>query len=405
MTTIEIRETQEHEIRHASNVMRLALLHGPATDAEWEKWGVGWREETRSFTAWDGDRCVGNASSFVFDTYVPGGAWLPTSGVTRVGVIPTHTRRGLLSGMMRGLLTADRADGRVIAALRASEAVIYGRYGFGLAGEACDVTVHTGRMRPIRGAGIGGSFRMVTAAEVLDVVPPIYERAMHRPGAITRSTLMWKRYLDDVLTGDKPHHVVVHTGEDGVDDGYVHYSVEWEPEDTKGERLGVGTLSDLFGATPEVELALWDFLAGVSLIKRFTAFDRPVDDLVRHALTDVRAYQVTDRWDEQWIRLLDVEACLRARTYEGASEVTIAVTDPWFADNEGTFRITPSGAARTTDAPELVAPIDAVSAAYFGSVPWRDLLAAGRVQGTHDAASRADDLFRCFPTAFSGSFF
>ena len=61
----------------------------------------------------------------------PGG--LKTGGLTVVGVLPTHRRNGILTKMMRKHLENVCADGQAISALWASEAPIYGRYGYGLA--------------------------------------------------------------------------------------------------------------------------------------------------------------------------------------------------------------------------------------------------------------------------------
>ena len=63
---------------------------------------------------------------------VPGGP-VPCAGVTVVGVLPTHRRRGILSALMRSQLANVRGRGEPLAALWASEETIYGRYGYGLA--------------------------------------------------------------------------------------------------------------------------------------------------------------------------------------------------------------------------------------------------------------------------------
>ena len=54
-------------------------------------------------------------------------------GVTWVGVLPTHRRRGVLREMMRFQLDDFRRRGEPLAALWASESVIYGRFGYGIA--------------------------------------------------------------------------------------------------------------------------------------------------------------------------------------------------------------------------------------------------------------------------------
>lgn len=398
-----VRPAAPDELRQVADAMRVALLSPRVDDEEWEKWKLGWVEGHLAIGAWDGDQCVGHAGAFHLDTLVPGGTWLPTAGVTRVGVLPTHARRGLLTRMMRRLLDDERADGKVLASLRASEAVIYSRYGFGVAGEATSVVVLPERARPVRGAG-PGTFRILRPEQFHDVIPALYARLPHRAGAVSRSAFIWSRILKDATSGPKGTFVVVHTSPDGHDDGYALYTVEWSDEPLR-ERLGRSELHDLFGASPAVELALWDYLVSISLLRSISAEGRPVDDLVRLAVADMRAYDVRQRWDEQWIRLLDVEAALGARTYGAGEPVIIAVSDPWYDANNGTFAVSADGVARTDAAAELHAPIDALGATYMGAVPWADLLAVGRVTGSPDAAARADALFAHRPGTYSGTFF
>lgn len=402
-SSIDVRITAEHELRAAADTTRIALLFPPVDDAEWEKWKPGWEREHLSVSAWDGERCVGHAGSFEFETLVPGGAWLPTSGVTRVGVLPTHIRRGVLTRMIRRLLDDHRDAGKVIASLRASEAPIYGRFGFGLAGEAVAVAVDPARVRPVRGAA-PGSMRLLAKDELLKVTPGVYRRCAHRPGAIARSDFFWSRVLKSTIEGGSASFVAVHTSPDGVDDGYVLYSIAWE-EQSLADNGGVCTLVDLFGASPEVELALWDYMVHLSLIRSIEVENRPIDDQVRNAVPDRRGYQVRRRWDEQWVRLLRVEEALTARSFADGPSVTIAVDDPWYADNCGTFHLGAAGARRVDEPAELHAPIAALSAAYLGSVSWRDLLLVGGVTGSADAAARADALFTTHPTTWSGTFF
>jgi predicted acetyltransferase len=403
MTDLVVRPAEPHELRDVANAMRVGLLSPHVSDDEWEKWRAGWETGHLAIGAWDGDVCVGHAGAFSFDTRVPGGAWLSTSGVTRVGVLPTHTRRGLLTRMMRRLLDDERADGKVLSSLRASEAVIYSRFGFGLAGEAVGVRVHPHRIDAVRGAA-AGTMRILTPAQFDGVIPELYTHAATRAGAITRSSFFWLRVLKEATEGSKGTFVAVHTSPDGIDDGYVLYSVEWD-DAALSENMGRCELHELFGATPEAELALWQYMVSISLLRSIDAEARPVDDLVRLAITDMRAYEVKQRWDEQWIRLLDVEAALSARSYGTAEPVTIAITDPWYPDNDGTYVIASDGVSRTSDRAELSAPIEAVSASYMGAISWSDLLSTGRVSGDADAAARADALFAHRPATWSGTFF
>ena len=400
---IVIRRPTPDEARPASEVMRAALMMSRISEEDWTRWGGGWQEGYTGMTAWDGERCVGNSGAFYFDTLVPGGAWLATAGVTRVGVLSTHSRRGILSALMRELLTEERAAGKVLASLRASEAQIYGRFGFGLAGEATSVLVHADRVLPIQGAA-PGSCRLLAGHEVKAVVPDLYQRLSHRVGAVTRDDWMWRRILDDTIEGKKTQHVVVHTSADGVDDGYALYELSWR-EGQFAEIGGDCETHEFFADSVGVELALWQYLASIGLVRTLVCPNRPVDDPVRRAVRDYRGYEVKRRWDEQWLRLLDVPAALRSRTYQDGPPVAIAVTDPLFPANEGTYRITAGGVEPTTDPAELTAPIAALSAAYMGGTSWLQLLDLGQLTGSADAARQADTLFRHLPGTWCGSFF
>ncbi len=89
----------------------------------------------RMHVAVDGERIIGGAGAFSFRVSVPGGADVPAAGVTVVGVLPTHRRRGVLTAMMRAQLADCRARGDLVAYLWASESTIYGRFGYGLASQ------------------------------------------------------------------------------------------------------------------------------------------------------------------------------------------------------------------------------------------------------------------------------
>lgn len=400
---LDVRVTPEDQLRQAADAMRTALLFQPTGDKDWEELGWGWRDDAISVSAWDGDRCVGNAGSMSFRTLVPGGQWLPTAGLTRVGVVPTHTRRGALSRMLRTVLEEERAAGKVLSSLRASEAVIYRRFGYGLANHAVSARIDPQRILPLHGTA-PGSFRIVPRDQVLDTAKAVYASIPHRVGAIDRTAFLWSRYYDDTVKGEKPSYLAIHTSPDGVDDGLVQYDVKWTDRQL-AENHGTAAVFDLFGATPAVELALWQYVASVSLIREITCDSRPDDDLLRLAAHDPRGYEVAQRWDEQWIRPLDVEACLAARSYASDDSVTIAVKDPWFADNEATFRITSDGASRTDAGADLTATVDAVGSAYFGAIRWADLAAMGRVEGPDDRLAAADRLFAHRPGTWCGSFF
>jgi predicted acetyltransferase len=402
---IEVRATAPEEYRAASAVVSTALMSAPSSDDDWAKSSVipSW-EGSDSLSAWEGGRCVAHVAGYRFDTLVPGGAWLPTSGVTRVGVLATHRRRGLLRTLLTRLLTEAAERGQVLASLRASETIIYQRFGFGLAGRNAEATLMSQAALPLTGAATSGTMRLLQRDEILTTVTDLYERAARRPGVLRRPAWMWQRYLEKTLElGGDAEFVAVHTSADGVDDGFVHYHVKWKDSGKQAPWTaprGTGEVYDLWGTDPAAELALWEYLFSIDLVDEWYAEERPVDDVIQFAVADTRAYRTRWIFDEQWLRLLDVDAALTARRFadvEGA--VTVAVTDAMLPRNNGVWSVSAAGAKRIDDidageGADLAADIGQLSAAYLGGTPWRALVAAGRIDVRDPAAvALADALF------------
>src|SRR4029077_17105712 len=96
----------------------------------------GWGKELvadRTLPAFDDGEIGGTPGAHSFRLTVPGGERVPAAGVTVVGVHPTHRRPGLLVRMMEEQLDDVAQRGEPLAVLTASEASIYGRFGYGLA--------------------------------------------------------------------------------------------------------------------------------------------------------------------------------------------------------------------------------------------------------------------------------
>ena len=407
MSDFDIRPVAPEERRSAIDAFRTALLSGPVDDETFEAGEASW-VDSDALAAWDGDRCVGNVAAFRFDSTVPGGARVKTAGVTRVGVLPTHTRRGMLTRMMQRLLAESRERGNVLATLHASETSIYRRYGFGVATDMASAHVTTRDAKPWRSPAGPGSMRLLTYGEVLDVVPALYERvARWRVGSISRPAWMWKRELKDasrpVESYGKGAFVAVHTDAQGTDDGYVYYDVDWD-ESFASNSAGHGKVRDLWGSSPSVELELWRYLLGIDLVVRWQGDVRPVDEPVRRAMHDARAYESKARFDDQWVRILDVDAALGARTYQpSGGAVTIRVDDPMFAANCGVWAISASGAARVDSPADVQVDVATLSAAYLGGVSWHDLATIGAVGADSDLLERLDTLCAVRPAPFCGT--
>src|SRR6266446_6217313 len=146
----------------------------------------------RMYGAWSNEVIVGGAGSFAFDLTVPGGD-LPCAGVTVVGVLPTHRRRGVLRSMMRAQLDACRENGESVAYLWATEDTIYGRFGYGLASYSIEVDLPRERSAFHAPAEPFGQPRLVPLGEAEPLVAPVWERvAAVTPGMFARSSAWWQ---------------------------------------------------------------------------------------------------------------------------------------------------------------------------------------------------------------------
>ena len=168
--------------------------------------------------------------------------------------------------------------------------------------------------------------------------------------------------------------------------------------------MGNGKVRDLWGSSIEVEIELWRYLTDIDLIVHWEAEVRPDDEPVRRAMHDSRAYETRQRLDDQWVRILDVDAALGERTYGPIdATVSIEIDDPMFDTNCGSWELSASGAITTARPPDVTVDIATLSAAYLGAVSWNDLASIGAFTASDDVVRRLDALFTVHPTPFCGT--
>src|ERR671924_210329 len=152
----------------------------------------------RLHAAWEDGTVVGAAGAFPFELTVPGGR-VRAAGVTLVGVLPTHRRRGVLRSMMRAQLDAVHERGEPVAVLWASEDQIYTRFGYGLASLQGEIDVSRAYSTFHEPLERRGRVRLLDKAEAAEALPPIHERvAAETSGMFARSADWWEsRLLSD----------------------------------------------------------------------------------------------------------------------------------------------------------------------------------------------------------------
>lgn len=347
-----------------------------------------WRQLTeleRSLAVWDDGAIVATAGAFSFRMTVPGGALLDVPGVTMVGVRPTHRRRGVLTAMMRRQLDDFRDRGESAAILVASEPMIYGRFGYGIATRQMYGTVDTSRVIFRAPAGADGvRLRLVSPADGGEACEVVYARLVPgRPGMLARQP-GWESHplLDAPGSRDGAGELLCVLAEtDGEVRGYAYYAVKsaWSREGAADNSVVLRAIEAL---DPVAYAALWRYLASIDLSSKIVFRNRPGDDPMLHLASDVRRCGIGLR-DGMHLRLVDVGAALAARTYPGPVDVVFDVEDAFCPWNAGRWRLTgdAKGAAceRTTDAADLALSVRELGAAYLGGPSLRSLAAAGLV--------------------------
>jgi predicted acetyltransferase len=392
----EVRRVRsEQELRDATAVIVHYFGREPP-DEEWSRrWLKNFELERALAAVDDGGAIVGGAGAFSLRMTVPGGAALPTAGVTIVGVLPTHRRRGILRSMMRAQLDDVRERGEPLAALWASEETIYGRYGYGLASLILQFEIP--RVHGAFRAGLEqvGSVRFVEPGEAAQLVPPVYE-AVRRvtPGMFERTDSWWEhRLLADPPAfrfGGSPKHIAV-LEVDGTPEAYAIYRLH-VAFGNLGPETKLKTI-EVMGAAPAATASIWRYLLDVDWTQAVSAGAQPVDSPLFLLLARPNLAGPT-MLDGLWVRLVDVGAALSGRSYAAGGRVVFEVRDEFCPWNEGRWKLEGGEAARTGDEADLAIDVADLASAYLGGFTFRELLRAGRVEELREGAvTRADELF------------
>jgi predicted acetyltransferase len=329
---------------------------------------------------------------------VPGGGSLACGGVTRVGVAATHRRRGLLTAMMRRQMDDMHERGEPLAALYASEAPIYGRFGYGLATYMAEIEIQRSLATFSKPRSTGGRVVMVDGPAAVDAFTQVWSLVQPtQPGMLALDSRWWRNQLADLETsrqGFSPHYRVVYEVE-GKPAGFALYRIKMDWDATGP--IGVLRVESLIAANAAAYATLWRYVLDVDLIARVSAEARPIDEPLRFLLTDSRQPK-TCIDDGIWLRLVDVGPALAGRRYAVDGRLVLRVRDAFCPWNDGHYELNggPTNAAceRCTDDPDLELSAADLAAVYLGGNRFHTLHQAERIQELHrGAVARADAMF------------
>ncbi len=361
----------------------------------------------------DQGRIVATASAYPLEMTLPAGPGQPFTtaavpGVTAVGVVPTHRRRGLLTKLMNHQLADYRRRGYPLAVLLASESIIYGRFGYGWAQSYQSLLIESDHAAFRADAPVPpGRLRLLEPDEAGKILPSVHERARRlRPGELNRTTRWWGRHLKDpekARGGGGGRLYALHESPDGDADGWVSYRYhnrDW-PSGIPRHQVVVDDLVAIDGAS---RTALWRYVLDLDLVGEVSAPQRPVDEPLRWMLADPRRLRTTELADHLWVRIIDIPSALEARGYGAAERLVVEVTsDDPAASGRFVLESGPvSGSCRVAGRGEkgqLVLGLADLGAIYLGGVAPSALAAASRVTELQRGALAAADRVFASPVA------
>ena len=390
--TVEIRVADGDDVLRS--LAPIGHYFGSAGELKADHWQGVTRvlPEGRMLAAVEGEAIVGGAGAFQFDLTIPGGP-VPVAGVTVVGVLPTHRRRGVLRELMRAQLDAVHQRGEPLAILWASEGGIYPRFGYGLASLCGDVEVYRADAAYARPLDWNGQARLVPLDEAVEPLRDVYDRvAAETPGMLSRTPEWWKaRTLADPEwrrsgRGEKACAVLEL---DGRPEAYALYRLNFSFEDNIS--TGVTEVTEAMGSSPAATAAIWRYLLDVDWMQRVKAQLLPLDHPLLLLVAEVNRLRFKVG-DAIWVRPVDVGAALAARSYAADGDLVLAVGDAFCPWNDARFTLDGS---KTTAPPDLRLDVDALGSAFLGGFTVGQLARAGRADElTPGAVERADALFR-----------
>jgi predicted acetyltransferase len=325
-------------------------------------------EPDRFFGFRAADRWVATCGAFSRRITVPGGQAVPVAAVTLVTVAPAFRRQGLLRQMM----TRQLHDGR---------------FGYGQAAPRWALTADTRDLTFEPDTDLGrGRADEVDQQEFLATAGPLRERLLpSMVGALDRPGDWWQVSLIDHAVhraGAGPQRYLLHHNESGEVDGYATFRVaeEFTPTGPNSE-LRVG---ELLTGTAAARARLWRLLLDLDLVRRMKMTNAPVAEPLRRWVTSPASIDTALR-DSLYLRIVDVEAALRARCYPVDIDVVIDVDDPLLPANRGRFRLTGgrdgADVRRVQTTPDLSLSVRHLASVLLGGVALTEYAATGQVGG------------------------
>jgi predicted acetyltransferase len=359
--------------------------NAPATNnrAEW------------TLCAFDGPKMVASYGAIPF-TMRANGTAMAVAGVSVVGTLPEYRRQGLLRSITERSLQEMRERGQTVAALWASQAAIYQRYGYSLGTVMHRYEIDTVDVNLLVEPDPSLVVERQTPAESFDTIKAIYRRFVaDRTLYLHRSSVLWQANVLAASEADGPAHVALCRDADGTPAGYAVYTLRSAKVDHPARSQEI-RIRDVAWLHIDAYRALWSYLARHDLVGRILWHNAPADDPAPELVVEPRMLHTSDA-EGVYFRVVDVAAALGARGYDSDGELSIGILadreTPW---NEGSYRLTVSDGqaevASISGPADLTFSIKSLASAFTGFRRVRQLANWGFVDGDDSAIERADRL-------------
>ena len=303
------------------------------------------------------------------------GSATPIAGVTMVGTLPVYRRRNYLRKItaehFRGLY--ERGE-HAIAALFASRAAIYQRYGYAVVSSRNAYKVEPRFVNFIDGPEASGEFREAgddDTAIILDLYHRFIEEKtgyLHRNNAFEVA----EGAPFTVVKNFMPSSVLAKVLylEAGKPTGYIIYFIERDsrPGNPGGQLINV---TDMVWLTPTAYRAIWDYFRNMDLVKDVIWGKVPPDDPLPHLMLEPRELTLTSA-DGLLGRIVNVEKALPLRPYSDEGGLTFDIIDDFCDWNQGKWEMNATAdgtkVTRSDKSPQLTIPVSTLAMLMFGQI-------------------------------------
>ena len=316
----------------------------------------------------------------------------PVSGVTSVGSLPVSRRRGHLRRVMARHFEMMHEKGEQhIAALWASWAAIYQRFGYGLVATRLSYAVEPRYIQFAEAKPATGTLREAGDSDAA-LIEELYGKFVaERTGYIARARGMWQygvMYAPPV--GGTLSKVIYE--EAGKPQGYIIYHTQQLPADPiPNHKLLV---RDLVWLNSRAYCTFWEHLSSMDLIQEIDWPRAPSDDPLPHLLLEPRRLRAA-AYDSILARLVTVEKALTQRRYTEEGDLTFDLTDAMCPWNTGRWRLEAtiggSRVTRTRKAADIELPVGTLALLLFGQVSATEAARMGRLDAKRAEALAAWD--------------